>query len=327
MVEVASTAGAARRLAGDTPVTVVMITLNEAHALEGALMSLQGWAAQVFIVDSFSCDATVDIALRYGAQIVQRQFAGFGDQWNFALANLPITTPWTMKLDPDERLTPALKRELSKLIAEDALDGIRVIRRLCFMGRPLGVRQVLLRAWRTGRCRFTEVSVNEHAVVDGNLASTKAEMEHHDSPDLEHWFDKQNRYSTSEAIAAYQQAPMADAPKLFGSSFQRRMWLKKHFTRIPLRYSFFFLYTWLLQGAWRAGRVGWMWARLRCDVQRMIDYKLNEIRLTGRLPGGHARGTGAPDPRVRQYGGQSAVDALDVVATATAGQVLEPISG
>ena len=50
----------------------------------------------------------MDIALRHGVYVVQRKFDGFGDQWNFAL-QLPIAAPWTMKLDPDERLTDELK--------------------------------------------------------------------------------------------------------------------------------------------------------------------------------------------------------------------------
>ena len=86
-----------------------MITLNEGHNMAAVLENLRGWAQEVFIVDSYSKDDTVDIALKHGAHVVQRQFRGFGDQWNFAMSQLPITAPWTMKLDPDERLTDALK--------------------------------------------------------------------------------------------------------------------------------------------------------------------------------------------------------------------------
>jgi len=50
---------------------------------------------------------------------VQRRFRGFGDQWNFALRELPITAPWTMKLDPDERLSDTLKQEIASAIIAD----------------------------------------------------------------------------------------------------------------------------------------------------------------------------------------------------------------
>ena len=98
--------------AGVAPVAVVMISLNEGHNLEAVLQNLAGWAQEVFLVDSYSQDDTVDIALRHGVQVVQRRFRGFGDQWNFALRELPITAPWTMKLDPDERLSDELKARI-----------------------------------------------------------------------------------------------------------------------------------------------------------------------------------------------------------------------
>jgi hypothetical protein len=125
-------------------------------------------------------------------------------------------------------------------------------------------------------------------------------MEHHDSPDLDHWLEKQNRYTTAEAISACNQAPMADTPRLLGTPFQRRMWLKKNFYRLPFRYVLLFLYHWLWLGTWRAGWVGFAWARLRSDVMRLIEYKRREIELTGRVPVKRFYGPGQPNPRVRQ---------------------------
>ena len=109
------------------PLTIVMITLNEAHNLEAVLDNIQGWAEEVFIVDSYSSDETVDIALRRGVHIVQRAFQGFGDQWNFALEHLPISSKWTMKLDPDERLSDELKTEVADAILKDDCDGCSTV--------------------------------------------------------------------------------------------------------------------------------------------------------------------------------------------------------
>lgn len=82
-----------------------MITLNEAHNMQACLDNLSGFADEIFVVDSFSTDDTAEIARNFGAQIVEREFAGFGDQWNFAVTCLPVQSTWMMKLDPDERLT------------------------------------------------------------------------------------------------------------------------------------------------------------------------------------------------------------------------------
>jgi glycosyltransferase involved in cell wall biosynthesis len=286
---------------GAAPITVVMISLNEGHNMEAVCRNLAGWAQEVFLVDSHSQDETVDIALRHGVHVVQRRFRGFGDQWNFALEYLPITAPWTMKLDPDERLSDELKANLLAAIRRDEADGFSMARRLWLMGRALPVRQTLVRLWRTGRCRFTDIAVNEHPIVGGRIVHVVGDMEHHDSPDLDHWLEKQNRYTTAEAVIAYNQSSLAETPRLLGTALQRRMWLKKNFNRLPLRYSLLFLYHWLWQGAWRVGWVGYAWARLRADVMRLIEYKRREMEITGRLPQQRFYGPGTPDSRVRQF--------------------------
>jgi hypothetical protein len=286
---------------GIAPVAVVMISLNEGHNLEAVCQNLAGWAQEVYLLDSFSQDDTIEIGLQHGVHVFQRRFRGFGDQWNFALKNLPISAPWTMKLDPDERLSDELKRNLLAAMLRGESDGFRITRRLWFMGRPLPVRHSLVRLWRTGHCHFTDVAVNEHPVVEGKLAGVVGDLEHHDSPDLDHWLDKQNRYTTAEALMFHHQNPLADTPHLIGSPLQRRMWMKKHFGKVPLRYCLLFLYNWLWLGAWRVGWVGYAWARLRSDVMRFREYKRRELKLTGRAPIGRVGSVGRPDERVPQF--------------------------
>ena len=120
--------------------------------------------------------------------------------------------------------------------------------------------------------------------MDGAVLRLSGAIEHHDSPDLEHWLEKQNRYTTLEAVRAYGGLAMADAPAVFGTALQRRMWLKKNFYRTPFRYTLFFLYHLLVLGAWRSGWVGWTWSRLRSDVMRLIEIKYREIEVDRAVP-------------------------------------------
>jgi hypothetical protein len=111
---------------------------------------------------------------------------------------------------------------------------------------------------------------------------------------------KQNRYTSDEAIIRFDGRQLAAAPRLMGSALERRIWLKHNFRRLPLCYVLFFLYLYLMQGAWRAGRTGLIWARLRTEVMRMVEYKEIEMRLRGRLVRCTLSGPGDPDPRVPQ---------------------------
>lgn len=295
-----STSGV-NRPSGTVPIAVVMISLNEAHNMDAVLKNLSGWAQEIFLVDSYSADATVDIALQYGVHVVQRGFRGFGDQWNFALTALPITAPWTMKIDPDERLTDELKREIENAVKSQTPSAYRLPIRLYFMGAMLPSVLRLTRLWRTGTARFSDVKANEHAHCDGPEGELSSEIMHLDSPDLDHWFTKQNRYTTAEAASQFEGRALALPPRFFGNALERRMWLKRNFWKVPGRYAILFLYHLMVIGAWRVGRIGWLWARLRTEVYRMWEYKRFEMDRLGRVPVKIPAHLGTPDVRVRQY--------------------------
>lgn len=282
-------------------IAVVLITLNEAENLAGALENLRDFASEVWVLDSYSTDETVSIAIARGASVAQRTFRGFGDQWNFALQHLPVRATWTMKMDPDERLSDELKSSITKAIESGEYDGLRVMVGLRFLGRRLGVRLDLVRIWRTGTCRFTNVLTNEHPLVGGTVGRVKGEINHLDSTNLHRWYEKQNRYTTDEAFSAVAGTQLGVPPSLFGSRLARRMWLKQHFARAPFRYVLIRWHYFIVQGAWRSGRTGWVWSRLRADVHRMIGLKAAEMRSSDepyRVP---PPVPGARDARAIQY--------------------------
>jgi len=281
------------------PVSVLMLTLNEEANLPGALENAARWAEAVYIVDSLSTDRTVDIALEHGATVVQRRFTNFGDQWNWALRKLPVTTPWSFVLAPDERLGERLESYMRRLFERGpTCNGYRVRRRLWFMGKPLRVVTPELRLWRTGMCRYSDVIVNEHPLVPAPLGNLRGTLEHLDSPHLHHWFEKQNRYSTMEAIARAKKSGLAVKPRLWGDRLERRMFVKSIFHHLPFRYQALWLYHAFFQGAILDGSTGLAWVHLRLDVHRARAWKAKEMLRTGRIPEIPVAPHGDFDPRV-----------------------------
>jgi len=284
-------------------IAIVAITLNEAHNMEAFAASIEELASEVFILDSYSEDDTINIALSHGFKVFQRRFTGFGAQWNYAINELPITADWTMKLDPDERITPELCESIKHAIHTQDRRAYSCTRRLWFMGKPMPVRQKILRVWRTGTAKFSDVLVNEHPLTDDPVELLVGEMEHHDSPNLEHWFNKQNKYSTMEATTRFQHRNFAEMPRVFGSTLQRRMWLKQIYPKVPFRHQLMFLYCYLGLGAWRAGKEGFLWAKLRSWVFQIREMKLGEMHYMGHGYNKIPTGNGAPHPKASQCDG------------------------
>jgi glycosyltransferase involved in cell wall biosynthesis len=281
------------------PISVIMLTLNEEFHLEKAIENVKPWASEIFILDSGSTDRTVDIALEHGVNIAQRRFTNYGDQWNFAIENFPVSAPWTMKLDPDERITAALVDEMARVTQlSNAASGYTIPIRLWFMGKPLHSTLRLERLWKSGKCKFSDVIVNEHILIDGEVGFLKGFIEHLDSRDLSHWMDKQNRYTTMGAIRKVRAPDPAKRSKLPSSRGKIRLFLNKYFDLVPLRFSFYWLYLMFVHGVWRDGKVGRAWAHLRVEVERMVHFKLTEMRVTGRIPEMPQWPHGDFDPRI-----------------------------
>lgn len=263
------------------PVTAIIPTFNEEANLAAALDSVQGWAEEIFVVDSYSRDATVDIALGragQGVRVVQHRFENYADQWNWALEKLPLRTEWVLKLDADERVTPEFKAELERLLADSGNPNVAYYfrRRLVFLGRPLrwgglGANWDI-RIWKPAYARFEDRSCNEHLVPQGGpVGRIQAMIEHHDSKDLGAWIDKQNRYSTLEALIQIQGEHESTVPRLFGNKIERTNWLRHLYYRLPFHNLIYFLQAAVWRGAFLDGRTGLHYALLRTLVFYFID--------------------------------------------------------
>ncbi len=298
--------------------SVIILTFNEEANLAAALESVKGWAAEVFVVDSYSTDRTVDIALERaadGVRVVQHRFKNYSEQWNWALSHLPVSSDWTLKLDADERVTPAFKKEVDALLssAPPDLHGAQFRRHCVFMGAPLHFAWVLghdLRLWRTGKAVFEKRSVNEHALVQGRIATLKGYVEHHNTKSISDWLDKHNRYSSLEASSLIQgNLTGGIKPRLFGSPTERRMWLRRWYYRVPGRPLFYFLYLYFLRMGLLDGMAGFRFSFLHASYMYWIDLKRAEYRATGQLPAIIWPPRGEPHPLVADSELQRQVDA------------------
>ena len=64
------------------PITAYIITFNEEFYIGSCIECLNQFVSQVFVLDSYSTDSTVDIASSKGAIVYQKHFTNFGDHWN-----------------------------------------------------------------------------------------------------------------------------------------------------------------------------------------------------------------------------------------------------
>jgi glycosyltransferase involved in cell wall biosynthesis len=186
---------------------VVLLTHNEALHIGRALEAVRPIAREIFVIDSFSTDGTVEIAERHGATVLQNKWINYSRQFSWGLENAPITAGWIMRLDADEVVEPDLAAEILEKLPRLGADvaGINLDRRHVFLGRWIkhGGRfpLTLLRIWRRGQGRIEDRWMDEHIVVTGGRTEHfKGGFSDVNLKDLTFFTTKHNSYATREAI-------------------------------------------------------------------------------------------------------------------------------
>ena len=197
-------------------VTVITLTLNEEHNIVPCLESIR-WADEILVIDSGSTDATVSLARTFTDKVFTVAWKGYGAARNFALGH--ASGDWILWLDADERVSPELAEEIRGILASDPADvtGFAIARRAYFLGR--WIRHCgwypghVTRLFRHGKGRFNETHVHEQLHVEGRVNNTRHDLIHLTDPDLHHYLQKFNRYTSLAAedlIAAGRRFSLAD---------------------------------------------------------------------------------------------------------------------
>ena len=185
-------------------VTLLIPTFNVAGTLERCIDSCQGLYDELLIVDSWSSDATLAIAERFGARIIQRDYEHSASQKNWAIPQ--ASHSWILLLDADELLRPELHDELAAWRESDALDphdGYWIYRANHFLGRRVRFSgwqgDKVIRLFQRDRCRYAPKQVHSEIEATGPIGRLTHRMNHNTFVDIPSWEAKLRRYAEWQA--------------------------------------------------------------------------------------------------------------------------------
>lgn len=182
-------------------ITPVLLTYNEAPNIARTLDKLS-WAKEIMVVDSFSTDATKTIA-RSNPRVrwFERVFDDHATQWNFAIEQTGVTTPWILALDADYVLSSELIDELRTLSPPPDVAGYRARFRFYALGRPLRgtIYPPVTVLYRRMLAKYVQDGHTQRLVVNGAVEDLAQPICHDDRKSLGHWLRAQRRYSRLEA--------------------------------------------------------------------------------------------------------------------------------
>ena len=250
------------------------------------------FTCKVFVVDSCSTDATVEIAQSLGAEVYAHEWPGNqAAQFNWALNNLPIKSEWVLRLDADEYLLPALIAEMQVKIPNLPcnITGIELKRRHIFLERWMrrGTYPVkLLRLFRYGKGMCEQRLMDEHIqLTEGRAVEFNHDFCDHNLHNLSWWIEKHNGYATREAVELldleYILFPPHESSSFLAEQAALKRAKKQKYARMPLFWRAFayFCLRYFLKGGFLESKEGFLWHFLQGWWYRtLVDAKIFEIK-------------------------------------------------
>jgi glycosyltransferase involved in cell wall biosynthesis len=282
-------------------ITAIILTFNEAKHLRRCIESLVGVVERVIVVDSYSTDATLEIAKNLGAEVVQNPWVNYASQFQWALDNCAIRTDWILRIDADEYATPAFRQEALATLPSISQDTVGIfinvdvyfIDRIIKYGGHYPIRGI--RMWRKGMGRLEQKFMDEKIVLEpGGTISFQHSLIDHNLNQLVWWTGKQNGYALREAADLLNQElgifeektvfdPGADA------TTRRKKYLKNNlYNRAPLflRVFLYFFYRYFIRLGFLDGKTGLLWHFLQGFwVRLLVDGIIYQVKHTSKITG------------------------------------------
>jgi len=272
---------------------LIVLTYNEEAQIKRSLLSAKDIVDEMFIVDSYSTDRTVEISESIGAFCLQNKWSNnHGKQFNWGLDNLPIKSNWVMRIDADEYLLPELQKEFKENFKKipSNINAIILKRRVYFMNKWIKwggyYPHYSIRAWRKDEGRYDERLMDEIVYVYNQRAITfKSDFVDDNMNSLSWWITKHNNYATREAVATlslkYKLVAKQLQSKLDSTKDKRKRWVKDNiYFKFPLfiRPGLYFIYRYFFRLGFLDGKAGLIWHFLQGFWYRfLVDAKIYDL--------------------------------------------------
>lgn len=287
--------------------SVIILTKDEEIHIRRCLDNISPIAKEIFIIDSFSTDKTLEIAREYPkVHILQNKWTNYATQFNWGLENANIKTKWVLRLDADEYLTQELISELNRKL--DHLDsqytGIVFPLRRVFLGRIIrrGMPKIkLLRMFQYGKACSEIRMMDEHIQLsEGKPIEFENEFADDNLNNLSWWTQKHVGYAIREAVDLLDiefdlnGTACNDSDKIISKQAKSKRMKKHKYAKQPLfwRSFVYFLYRYFFKLGFIEGKEGFLWHFLQGWWYRtLVDAKVYEIK----------KACGGDRDKIRQY--------------------------
>lgn len=235
------------------PLSIFLITRNEADRLGRTLAAVEGLSDDLVVVDSGSTDETRAIAAAHGARVLVHDFSGYGPQKRFAESQCRHL--WLLNIDADEVVSPRLREEVAALLASaPECDAYALRIAEVFPGEdaphPWAYTLAPVRLYRRDKGRYADSPVHDRVdLASGARVGRLNGLVHHFSVrSIGDQIDKLNAYSSHQMEDLRARGLSTPRWRLFvefPAAFVKAYFGRRHFVRgtygfiTAMNYAFF----------------------------------------------------------------------------------------
>lgn len=200
-----------RETPGRPKISVIITTFNEEVNVVDCLRSVM-WADEIFLVDSFSEDRTVELAREFPVRVEQRKYYGSAAQKNWSLDQ--VSHEWVLILDADERVPEALAREiLVMLIKGPRYKGYYIRRQNVMFDKVIRhsgwSTDKVIRFFRRDEGRYPNRRVHADLDIEGPTPVLREPFIHYTYRSLDQYFVKFLKYAEWGAAQGFKEGRKA----------------------------------------------------------------------------------------------------------------------
>jgi glycosyltransferase involved in cell wall biosynthesis len=175
----------------------------------------------VVIVDEDSSDNTLEIVQSFkDVNYKVINWKGYSKTKEYALKK--TKHDWVLWIDADEVLTSELQNELNELKNKNIdCSAYKMARKAFFLGKWIKhsgwYPSRVTRLFNKQHSSFNNSDVHENLIVKGNIGVLNSDLEHYTDPNIHHYYEKFNRYTT---LAAKELNSCGNSVGFFGLIFR-----------------------------------------------------------------------------------------------------------
>jgi len=244
------------------PVSVVIITKNEAEVIASCINAAKLITDDIIVIDNGSTDNTREIAFAAGCQVYRQEWDGYGANKNKGIALASYN--WILSIDADEIADEELIRSLHEVKLNNPEIVYDIKFKSYFGKKPINFgtwgRDHHIRLFNRRHVKWSELPVHETLILPRSILTKKLDghLHHYSVKDRNEYCDKTIHYARLSA----------EKYRLNGK--------KANFIKLHLSPLFHFFRNYILFLGFLDGREGWDIARIISKHTRLKYRYLKE---------------------------------------------------